>query len=454
MLNGSGSFQQGGDSLTYNWMFTSLPSDSLAFLDDPNAMRPSFTVDVEGEYVVSLVVNNGIADSPPSETFISADNVLPVAYAGPDQTVNGVISLDGSGSFDANGDPLTYRWTVLSKPLESLAVLDNPTDVMPTLITDVSGDFIVGLVVHDGLGNSASDKVVISVGDVPPLADAGPDQPVTIGETVSLDGSGSSDANGDALTYKWTLVSRPFGSNAALDNPTIMAPVFTADVVGDYVAMLIVHDGKRDSLSDSVVISTNNIAPIADAGNSQSVVIGDLAMLEGSGSSDANNDLLDFHWTLTSLPSGSGATLHSPNDEKTSFIPDLPGIYVASLVVDDGVSKSKTDTITISAVNLDTAAIRTLRETIDIINELDASYSPEVFENPNTKKMLTNKLNAVINNIENGEYESALHKMEYELLEKTDGCVLRGEPDKNDWIRDFDAQADVYTLMREAIELL
>lgn len=76
------------------------------------------------------------------------------------------------------------------------------------------------------------------------------------GSTVTLDGRNSSDANGDALTFSWTLTSKPTGSNAPLvlttSSPT---PTFTADVAGYYVASLIVNDGKVNSSPETVAIS-------------------------------------------------------------------------------------------------------------------------------------------------------------------------------------------------------
>ncbi len=89
----------------------------------------------------------------------------------------------------------------------------------------------------------------------PPIANAGPDQTVQVGSTVQLDGSGSSDPDGDTLRYTWRFISRPAGSRARLSNPRIAKPTFKADKEGDYVLELKVDDGRRGTATDQVKIT-------------------------------------------------------------------------------------------------------------------------------------------------------------------------------------------------------
>ena len=99
-----------------------------------------------------------------------AENVVPVANAGPDQhdkALGALITLDGSVSSDVNGDPLTYRWS-LSSPAGSAAVLANPTSVMPTFTVDRAGIYTAQLIVHDGTLSSAPDSVIITSVDATP----------------------------------------------------------------------------------------------------------------------------------------------------------------------------------------------------------------------------------------------------------------------------------------------
>ncbi|MFO7558386.1 MAG: PKD domain-containing protein [Desulfobacterales bacterium] len=350
-LNGSGSFDVDGDSLTYAWAFTSRPSGSTATLSNANAVKPSFTIDVSGDYTVQLIVHDGAAVSAPDTVTISTENSAPVADAGPDQTVlNGdLVTLDGSGSSDVDGDPLTYSWSFTSRPPGSTAALSNATTASPSFTIDVSGDYTIQLIVNDGTVDSAPDTVTISTDNSAPVANAGPDQSGFHGQTITLDGSGSSDADGDPLTYAWSFTSQPSGSNAALSNATAASPSFTIDVSGDYTVQLIVNDGMVNSSPDTVTISTNNSAPVADAGPDQTVSDDDLVTLDGSGSSDADGDSLTYSWSFTSRPDESMAALDNSASISPTFTPDLDGIYMVQLIVNDGTVNSAPDSVVIDA---------------------------------------------------------------------------------------------------------
>ena len=135
-------------------------------------------------------------------------------------------------------------------------MLPSATAVKPTFTADLSGTYIVNLVVSDGTANSAAATVTITaaVGNAAPIANAGMAQSVVVGAVVTLDGSASTDANGDSLTYNWAFTSKPSGSGATLSSATAVKPTFTADVTGTYVISLVVNDGKVNSDASSVRI--------------------------------------------------------------------------------------------------------------------------------------------------------------------------------------------------------
>lgn len=180
-------------------------------------------------------------------------NQPPVANAGPDQTVQAgaAVTLDGTGSADPDGDTLTFAWTQTAGTAVTLTGPDSasPTFAAPT----TAGTLTFELTVSDGKA-SATDTVDVSVGGAnqPPIANAGPNQSVQAGDTVTLNGTGSSDPDGDTITYAWTQVPDTVavtlnGANTA--TPTFTAPSFT----GTLTFQLTVSDGQA-SATDTVDI--------------------------------------------------------------------------------------------------------------------------------------------------------------------------------------------------------
>ncbi len=350
-LDGSASSDMDGDALTFAWTLVSQPPTSTATLSEATAVLPKITLDQPGDYVIQLIVNDGTDDSAPDTVVISTGNVAPVAYAGLDQTVplTQQAFLDGTGSTDANGETLSYQWTLESQPTGSIAVLNNPTSPTPTFTVDQAGTYTLSLVVSDGALSSEPDQVIIDTTNSAPVAVAGPDQAVSAGTTITLDGAGSNDVDGDPLTYQWAQTVIPAGSTATLSDPTVAAPMFTPDVDGVYVFQLVVHDGTTTSEPDTMVLHVGNTTPVADAGVDQTVPVQTLVMLDGTGSHDADGDPLTYQWMLQSQPAGSTATLLNPTFAQPTFIPDVAGSYVMAITVSDGLTTSSADTVAITA---------------------------------------------------------------------------------------------------------
>src|SRR6185369_13320183 len=93
---------------------------------------------------------------------------------------------------------------------------------------------------------------VTPAGNTAPTADAGPDQSVSQFATVRLDGSASSDKEGNPLTYTWTFVSGP--GYVALSGANTATPSFVASNTGTYVLSLTVYDGNSTSQADRVTV--------------------------------------------------------------------------------------------------------------------------------------------------------------------------------------------------------
>jgi hypothetical protein len=218
--------------------------------------------------VFTLIVNDGKVSSEIAAVTITASvaNAAPVANAGAAQSVTtaSVVTLNGTGSTDANNDTLTYRWTLAFRPTNSTATLSSATAPSPTFTADLSGIYLANLIVNDGKVDSSNVGTVAvsaAAANSAPMANAGTAQTVTrVGGTITftLNGTGSSDANGDTLTYKWTIAYQPSTSTATLSSSTGASPTITATVAGIYVFNLVVNDGKVDSSAvSSVSVNVN-----------------------------------------------------------------------------------------------------------------------------------------------------------------------------------------------------
>ncbi len=359
-LNGSGSSDPDGDVLTYAWAQTAGP---VVTLSGANTAQPTFTAPQVAANTVltfSLTVSDGTL-SATDTVNVTVRNVPvngpPVANAGPDQTVDerSSVTLNGSGSTDPDGNPLTYAWTQTAGTPVTLSGANtaSPTFTAPEVTADTTLTF--SLTVSDGT-LSSTDTVSITVRNVnrTPVANAGPDQTVDEGSSVTLNGSGSSDPDtGTTLTYAWTQTAGPVvtlsGANTA--SPTFTAPQVTANTVLTF--SLTVSDGTL-SATDTVSITVRNMnrAPTANAGADQTVDERSSVTLDGSGSSDPDTGTtLTYAWTQTAGPTVtlSGANTASP----TFTAPEVTAnaTLTFSLTVSDG-TLSATDTVSITVRNV------------------------------------------------------------------------------------------------------
>ncbi|MBI4666488.1 MAG: PKD domain-containing protein [Nitrospinae bacterium] len=167
-LDGSYSYDPQAKSITYAWTLEP-PRGSVAALGSATSTITSFTADKGGYYLVSLqVTNSGGAVSEVESYTVSIEgtdsNHPPVAQAGADLTVTApdVAILDGSLSYDADGDNLRYTWTLISQPSTSTAATVSDTSSHTAfLYPDVAGTYTMRLVVDDGT-DSDQDFVVVT----------------------------------------------------------------------------------------------------------------------------------------------------------------------------------------------------------------------------------------------------------------------------------------------------
>lgn len=275
-------------------------------------------------------------------------NTPPVADAGPDREVraNESVSLEGRG-YDADGDALVYRWTLIERPEGSTSEIRQPDSATTTLRIDRAGRYQLQLIVDDGMTMSTPDVVLLTTANGPPAVDAGSDQEVEVGEVVALRGS-ASDPEGDTMSFEWTLSSGP--NRPTLVGATTLAPRFTASAAGVYELELAVTT-QSVTVRDTVRIRSGlmNRPPVAEAGPQQSATRGDRVMLDGTASRDPDGDPLSFTWRLRRAPPGSLTSLEGPSTPNPELATDVAGTYEIDLIVSDGLLSSPPDSVLIIA---------------------------------------------------------------------------------------------------------
>jgi hypothetical protein len=183
-----------------------------------------------------------------------------------------------------------------------------------------------------------------------PVSNAGTAQIVNEGETVTLDGSGSSDPDDDPLTYHWTAPEGIKLSSETAATPTFTAPEVSEDT--DFTFTLVINDETEDSEPDEVVITVLNVnkLPVADAGPDQTVNEGETVMLDGTGSYDPDGDEITYHWTTP-----DNIVLDANSISQPSFV--APEVYKDTvfkiiLNVFDGINYSLPAEVVISVKNV------------------------------------------------------------------------------------------------------
>ena len=186
---------------------------------------------------------SGIVDAYAALASIGPPNNPPVANAnGPyTGTEDVALTFDGSGSYDPDGDPLTYAW--------DFGDGSTGTGVNPTHVYTAGGTYTVTLVVNDGKVDSepsTTSAIITEVNDSP-VADAGPDQTALVDEVVTFDGSGSDDIDGYITTYDWDFGDETTGTG--------MTTAHAYATAGTYTVVLTVTDNGGLTDTDMAIVT-------------------------------------------------------------------------------------------------------------------------------------------------------------------------------------------------------
>ncbi|HUP20871.1 MAG TPA: PKD domain-containing protein [Gemmatimonadota bacterium] len=197
------------------------------------------------------------------------------------------------------------------------------------------------------IGNTTHFSTIVpAIANQPPTADAGPDLDALVGERVTITGGGT-DPEGRALGFSWTVLSRPQGSTAQLEDADTVTPEIMPDVAGTYVLQLTVTDDQGQTATDTMEIDvTQPVGPVGNAGPDQNVNVG--ANVQLTGSASGGQAPVTFMWSILSGP--NSPAIQNANSANASFVASAAGTYVVQLKVTDANGLTDTDTVQIVAV--------------------------------------------------------------------------------------------------------
>ncbi|MES2773299.1 MAG: PKD domain-containing protein [Bacteroidota bacterium] len=289
-------------------------------------------------------------------------NKPPVANAGKDTSIilpADSIKLDGSRSTDPDDGIVGFKWVKIAGP-DTLNISSSLS--AKTIVNKlVKAVYLFQLTVTDKGGLSAKDTVQVTVYPAgttnrPPIANAGRDTTIVLpANTVTLDGSGSSDPDNNISSYTWAKISGPLSYNIA-DANISQTPV-TNLAPGVYLFELKVTDAaglfSKDTIQVTVSSNTSNLPPVAHAGSDISVnydlqtcsINPSSFSLNGTASVDPDGTIVSYLWT------GPG-TIINPAAAITQVSNLNMGVYEFILKVTDNMGATGMDTVFVNSVSL------------------------------------------------------------------------------------------------------
>jgi hypothetical protein len=286
---------------------------------------------------------------------------------------------------DPDGAITAFKWALASGPAGGSAVF-TPAQANirePLVRLTGRGTYFLSLTATDDLNDTSAPQLVrIDVINSPPVATPADDDTTVNGSPITLVGSGV-DADGDVLSFRWSMIDNPDGGRVGLVGASTPAVSFTpskktpvsdpADCVeggGCYQLQLVVSDGREDSAPVTVFVTSTDRAPVARAGDDNDGLLGDI-VLDGGLSFDPDGDAITtFAWRQTAgtglAPDGSPGLF---TGETVRILAPVQDQYEFELIVTAAGVASAPDRVLVSIDNVNSVPVLSAGQTRFVVGD-------------------------------------------------------------------------------------
>jgi len=318
---------------TGTWAFVSGPNTPV--ITSPNNPTSLVTGMIDGAYVFSWTISNGVCAASTSNTNVTIWNQPTTLDAGPDQSLCNLTSATMAGNVPGFG---FGTWTIISGP--NVPVITTPNDPSTTMTGLLIGTYKFGWRITNGPCSSPVDTVQVIIYDLPTISNAGANQDLCSVTSVTL--FGNAPVVGSGL---WTLQSGP--NIPSISNPSTTNTTVTGMIDGVYVFEWAITNGSCAASTSTVQVTIYNSPTIIDGGPDQSLCNVSSTIMAANTPGVGTGT-----WIQISGPGGS--LLVDPNDPTTSITGMTAGIYLFGWSISNGVCVTPYDTVTINLFDLPT----------------------------------------------------------------------------------------------------
>lgn len=333
-----------GETYTYDWQLITHPTDYGGEVERKHSQSLQLSKLTPGLYEFKVIVDGQNAHG---EGYVNVTvkpeprkNRPPVAVVSPQfqeislPTTSTII--DGSQSTD-DDKIVQYHWEELRGPLREEKISEDTAILKLSKLVPGNYTFSLTVVDSDGATNSTTASLTVNKAvDYPPVANAGPNQVITLPQnSITLFGNQSTDDHGIA-SYEWSLSPSSKGKVVEMQGVRTPALQLSAMQEGDYTYQLTVTDtaGQQATAQVTVIVQPeNNKPPQADAGPDKELTLPvDSTTLDGSKSTD-DQRVVSYLWEQSRGP--DGVQLENANSSVATVTGLQVGTYVFTLTVKD-----------------------------------------------------------------------------------------------------------------------